>query len=168
MLAVFPFLAAASRSLADETQAMKRLMGGPEKSAEIASVCIIRISSTYQNDSLHLRKKTRFLDFFVVFMTANQHGSHSQLRALSVWWCRSARGAWWYLCALVPLPARASAAAVHGEVARSFSIFLPQDKESFGLPKIEFLDLGQIFKKTTSEQQLRADFPRAMAPVLPG
>lgn len=97
-------------------------------------------------------------------MTANQRGSHSQLRALSVRWCRNAQGAWWYLCALVPLPARASAAAVHKEVARSFSMFLPQDKESFGLPKIDFLDLGQIFKKTRLNSSSGQTFPEQWLP----
>lgn len=58
VLAVFPFLAVSWRSLAEEKEVLKRLMGSPDKSAETAS--IIRISYTYQNDSLHLRKKTVF------------------------------------------------------------------------------------------------------------
>lgn len=53
MLAAFHFLVAASRRLAQETEVMKRLMGSPDESAEIATVCIIRISYIYQNDSLH-------------------------------------------------------------------------------------------------------------------
>lgn len=57
-LAVFPFLAVTPESLAEETEAMKRLMGSSDKSVEIASVCIVRVSYTYQNDSLHPRKKT--------------------------------------------------------------------------------------------------------------
>lgn len=50
VLAVFPFLAASWRSLTEEKEVLKRLMGSPDKSAVTAS--IIRIPYTYQNDSL--------------------------------------------------------------------------------------------------------------------
>lgn len=139
---------------------LKRLMGSSDKSAETAS--IIRISCTYQNDSLHLRKK-RFFEFYVVFMTANQFSVPARSTGgVFAGWVLKCLGGWagaGYLHALVhavpgwlgrsrappcPLPAKASAAEVHGEVARPFPTSLPQNKERFGLQKIKFLYLGQI------------------------
>lgn len=73
-------------------------------------------------------------------MRANQLGSHSQLRALVG--CRwgdaempGCTGRSVVHPCPVPLPARASAAAAHGEVAQPSSTSLLQDKESLGLQR---------------------------------
>jgi len=163
MLTAFHFLAATVRSLAEETEAMKRLMGSPDKSAEIASVCIIRISYTYQNDSLHLRKKKGFFECDVVFITANQHGSHSQLRALGGFWQGDAEAPG------VPGQERGTSVAsrsIRCCGARGGSVAFPNSPSTrprkFWIAKDQILTFGPSLQKSTSAQPLSADVPRRM------
>lgn len=79
-------------------------------------------------------------------------------------WMLKCLGGWagaGYLHALVPLPARASAAEVLAEVARLFPTSLPQGKERFRLQKIKLLQ--KIHLNCGSVQPLSAQLPCCLA-----
>lgn len=61
---------------------LKRLMGSPDNTAETAS--IIRISYTYQNDSLHLRKE-RFFFFLCSLYDSKSVLSPSSENCFAFW-----------------------------------------------------------------------------------
>lgn len=84
----------------------------------------------------------------------------SQLRALvGFQWGRGAWAGMWYLCALVPLPARASTAIGAQRGCMAFPNLPPEDGESFGWQKIAFLCLCQNFRNAHLKSSWVQTFP---------